>query len=62
MEPRTIQLTPHAKGLRFPYAAYRVERTTELRNGKIRHKIVYGLTSLGPDQTDEARMLGSSTR
>jgi hypothetical protein len=45
--------------LRFPHAAqgYRVERTTELRNGKIRHEVVYGVTSLGPDRADEVRIL-----
>lgn len=46
-------------GLRFPYAAqaFRIERTTTLSNGKTRHEVVYGVTSLGPDRAGEREIL-----
>lgn len=60
MEERTLQLTPHVKGLRFPHAeqGFRCERTTTLRNGKVRHEIVYGVLSMGPDRVEEKAVLG----
>jgi hypothetical protein len=59
VEKRTIQLTPHVTGLRFPYAAqgFRIERTTTLSNGKTRHEVVYGVTSLAPDRAGEREVL-----
>ena len=60
IEERTIQLTPHVRGLRFPHAAqgFRCERTATLRNGKVRHEVVFGVSSMGPDRADERAMLG----
>ena len=59
MEKRTIQLTPHVTGLRFPYAAqgFRIERTTTLSNGKTRHEVVLGVTSIAPDRAGEREIL-----
>jgi predicted transposase YbfD/YdcC len=47
------------RGLRFPHVAQaaRVERTTELSNGKVRHEVVYVITSLAPDRADAKRLL-----
>ena len=52
IETRTIQVTDRLTGLRFPYAAqsFRLERDTLLSNGKRRHEVVLGLTSLAPDR------------
>lgn len=52
-------MTDRVAGLRFPYAAqgFRVERTAELRNGKKRHEVVFGITSLAPDRAGEAEVL-----
>ena len=59
VEKRTIQLTPHVTGLRFPYAAqgFRIERTTTLSNGKTRHEVVYGVISMAPDRAGEREVL-----
>ena len=59
IEERTIQLSPQVGGLRFPHAAqgFRCERTAHLRNGKVRHEVVYGVSSLATDHADEKRML-----
>lgn len=48
------------KGLRFPHAeqGFRCERTTTLRNGRVRHEIVYGVLSMGADRADERAVLG----
>ena len=52
IERRTIQVTDRVAGLRFPHAAqgFRVERDTLLSNGKRRHEVVFGLTSLALDR------------
>ena len=59
VEKRAIQLTPHVSGLRFPYAAqgFRIERTTTLSNGKTRHEVVLGVTSIAPDRAGEREIL-----
>jgi hypothetical protein len=59
IETRTIQFTDRVAGLRFPHAAqgFRVERTTLLRNGKTRHEVVFGITSLAPDRAGEVEIL-----
>ena len=59
VEKRTIQLTPHVTGMRFPYAAqgFRIECTTTLSNGKTRHEVVYGVTSLATDRAGEREVL-----
>lgn len=55
-------MTPNVKGLRFPHAqqGFRLERTAWLSNGKIRHEVVYGVTSQSPDRADEKRILGQT--
>ncbi len=58
-ETRTIQVTQSVAGLRFPHAAqgFRVERTAVLCNGKTRHEVVFGVTSLAPDRAGEVEIL-----
>jgi predicted transposase YbfD/YdcC len=59
IEKREIRVTQRVAGLRFPgcQQAFRVERTSELSNGKTRHEICYGVTSLGQDQASELDLL-----
>ena len=59
VEKRAIQLTPHVSGIRFPYAAqgFRIDRTTTLSNGKTRHEVVFGVTSIAPDRAGEREIL-----
>lgn len=59
MEERTIQASARVGGTRFPHAAqaFRLQRRTWDRRGRLREQVVYGLTSLAPDRADERRLL-----
>ncbi len=59
MEERTLQLSDRVGGTRFPHAAqaFRLQRRTWDRAGRLREQVVYGLTSLAPDRADERRIL-----
>ncbi len=66
MEIRRIWASTELQGyLDFPYAAqvFCIQRDTrELTTGKCRAETVYGVTSLGPEKADPARLLSLNRR
>ena len=60
IERRTIWVSDELKGyVNFPHAEqfFMLERHTECSNGKKRHEVVYGITSLTSEQASAERLL-----